>query len=478
MPSPHVTLLDLGDCEFIHEQTLNLLERVGVRIRSGKALAVLEEAGCKVDYDSGRTLFPAGLVHWALEQLQRDVLLAGRDKSHDIVLDGSRTQASVAGICPWIVDMDTGLFRTPTLRDVAQLTVITDALEAFGLAWYAVSPREGVSPKMADLAATACMLANTGKHVMGQVVRPEQVPYVLELMRLCSMGASPKDRPLFSSIYCPVAPLQHDGPAIEAAMGLAAEHVPIDIYSVGLAGATSPVTLAGTVTQTNCEILSALVLFQLVAPGCPLIYSANAAIMDMKTGKCAVSSPETILMNIGQIELAHSYGMPALSVGFVTDSSALGFRGGIEDIVFALPTRLARPDIMTGLGTLGSGQAVSYTKMVIDAELVGYLERLARGMTVDTDHVCAQDIAETGPGGHYLGRKSTRNGIRGGEHWIPKLLHRADGGKGDHHASEIEGATEMVSRILAEHTPLPLDPTVDERVSTLLTRATGELPDE
>jgi trimethylamine--corrinoid protein Co-methyltransferase len=236
------------------------------------------------------------------------------------------------------------------------------------------------------------------------------------------------------------------------------------------------VTLAGTITQTNCEVLSAVVLLQIVAPGCPLIYSANAAIMDMRTSRCAVSTPETVIMNLAQVELAHSYNMPALSVGFVSDAGDLGFRAGVEDIAFALATRLAGPDIMTGLGTLASGRAVSFSKMLLDAELVGYVERVAKGMAIDAEHVAAKVIAEVGPGGHYLGRRETRTHVRSGEHWAPKLFSRT----GPESAGELATPAlvrEAIESLLTGSAPVPLSPQVTEQIADTLVRAEAELPD-
>ena len=478
MPAPRLSILEAADRDLVDERTLDVLEQVGVRFQSAKACHAFETAGCRVDHANGSVRIPRELVRWAVEQLHRDVLLAARQPSQDARLDGSRTFATVAGICPYVVDMRTGLYRAPSLQDLADLTRIADALDEFGIVWYSVSPTASVAPKMTDLAATACMLANTGKHVMGQVTRPEEVDYALEIVRLCSTGASREEHPIFSAIYCPVAPLQHDGAAVEAAMALAEKRVPIDIFSLALAGATSPVTLAGTILQTNCDVLSAVVLFQLVAPGCPLIYSANAGIMDMQSSRFAVSTPETALMNVAQIELAHSYGMPALSVGFVPDASDLGFRGGLEDMALTLPTRLACPDIMTGLGTLEAGQAVSYPKMVLDAEIVTYLDRVREGVSVDDRHLSVDAITEVGPGGHYLLRKDTRTGVRAGEHWRPRLLSRVSYGERQREApSEVDRAMEAVARVLAQHVPEPLAGGVDEKVAAVLREAERDLPD-
>ncbi len=471
MSLPQLTLLSSADRALIHQSSLELLEDVGVEFQSARARNVLQDAGCSVA-DGGRVRIPRELVKWAVDQQPRDVLLAGRDESRDIHLDGTGTYCATAGICPNIVDSESGLYRSPNLEDLERATRLADSLDAFGFVMYPISPNAGTSPEMTDLSAVACMLAHTTKHVMGQVLQPSEVPYILEMLRLC--GAA--DRPVFSIVYCPVSPLQHVGGAVEAAMALAEERVPIDIFSVGLAGATAPVTLAGTITQTNCEVLSAVVLFQLVAPGCPLIYSANAGIMDMRTALPAVSAPETILMNVAQVELAHSYNMPALSVGHVSDSRYLAFRGGVEDMSMALATRLARPDLMIGLGTLESGNAVSLEKMVLDAELVGYLDRIIEGFAIDPAHVAVNTIAEVGPGGHYLGQRDTRRYLRSGEHWVPRLLDRSMRSEREGLASsEIERAKGEVQRLLAEHIPSPLPPDARELIAEVLARAQSAL---
>ncbi len=499
MAEPHITVLSGSDLEFIHQRTVEVLQEVGVRFQSAHARSVLTAAGCICAGDD-IVRIPRDLVEWALGKLQRDVLLAGRDPRYDALLDGSRTYATIAGICPYVLDMDSGLYRVPREQDLADITRAADALDACGIVWYSVSPTEGVAPKMVDVAAVACMLANTGKHVQAQVQRPAEVPYVLEMLEACAppestpveavpagaaaverpagAAASPGRRPFFSVIYCPIAPLQHEGPALEAAMALAEERVPIDIFSLGLAGATAPVSLAGTMIQTNCDVLSAVVLFQLIAEGCPLIYSANAGTMDMRTSRFAAAGPEAALMNVAQTELVHSYGMPALSVGHVSDSSTLDFRGGLEDMGMSMATRLARPDIMTGLGTVEAGQAVSLLKLVLDADLSGYLDRVLRGIAVDDDHAAIASIAAVGPGGHYLGRKETRQGIRGGEHWVPRLLARDSYPDRERGApGALERARAEVDRILAEHDPLPLPSGAADKLADILTRAEAELPE-
>jgi trimethylamine--corrinoid protein Co-methyltransferase len=472
MPAPRLSLLDSSDLDLIHERTLEVLERVGVVFRSAAATKVLAEAGCLVDSEAGLVRFPSALVDVIVRRPLPPVLLAGRDPSHDALLDGATTYSATGGICPHIVDLDSGLCRQPSVDDLKQAVRLADALDPLGIVWYSLSPTMGVEPGLVDLTALACMLANTGKHIMGQIVRPEELPFALEMLHCCGGERSLAERPIFSAIYCPVAPLQHEAQPVEAAMGMAAEHIPIDIYSLALSGATAPLTLAGTVIQTNCEVLSAVVLLRLIAPDCPLIYSASAGIMDMRSLRSAYATPEVLLMDTAMTELAHWYGLPALSVGNDVEAARLGFRAGVEDMALALQGRLSRPDLLVGLGMMESGRSLSLQKMVLDAEIVEQLDRFMAGIALDEDSLALPAISEVGPGGHYLGLKQTRRALRSGEHWLPRVLARTPADTtGDGEIGELDLARQRALSLLAEHHPKPLPDGAREKLTVILDEA-------
>ena len=472
MPSPQLKLLSEADLAFVHERSLEVLARVGVVFESEQAQALLRDAGCRVEGESGRVLFPPEVVEAAVRLLRRDVLLAAREPARDALLDGSSVYSTMAGISPYVVDFESGEPRIPSLEDLSMAGRLADALDEVDIVWYPLSPTADVAPEVVDLAGLACLLASTSKHIEGEVLTPEELPFVLELLHAANGGQSLRERPIFSAIYCPVAPLQHEKKPLEAAMGMAREWIPIDIFSLALSGATAPATLAGTITQTNCDVLSAVVLFKLVNPDCPLIYSANAGIMDMRTSRFSTATPETMLMNLAQVELAHSYNMPALSVGYSTDAGELSFRGGLEDMGLSLQTRLSRPDVLIGMGCVDSGQALDYRKLVLDAEVRSHLDRVMNGISVDGDHIDVDLMAKVGPGGHYLKEKQTTRTIRGGEHWLPHLLHRTPfrevltGA-----ASELERAGTRVNELLSAHEPMPLPPGAGPAFDSVLARA-------
>lgn len=474
MSSPRLTLLASGDLESIHEHSLDVLARVGVVFRSAAARRVLANAGCAVDDGSGRVRIPRNLVASTLHARRSPVLLAARDPSKDALLDGSKTHPATGGICPYLVDMTTGKYREPAIEDLAQAVRLADALDALSIVWYSLSPTSGVDPRLVDLTALACMLENTGKHIMGQVLSPRELPFVLAMLQACMPDADLSERPIFSAIYCPVAPLQHEAGPSEAAMGMAAAGIPIDIYSLALSGATAPLAPIGAIVQINCEVLSAVVLLRLVAPGCPLIYSASAGIIDMETSRPAYGTPEVLLMDAAMTELAHWYGLPALSVGNAGEPVRLGFRAGLEDMALALQGRLSRPELLVGLGMLESGLALSLPKMVLDAEIMEQLDVFMAGVKIEDAGAATELIADVGPGGHYLGRRETRAGLRNGEYWRPRVLRRtpeqalAGGAFG-----ELDLAQARVRELLATHAPAPLPVGAADSLAALLEDADG-----
>jgi trimethylamine--corrinoid protein Co-methyltransferase len=296
------------------------------------------------------------------------------------------------------------------------------------------------------------------------------------MLECCGGGGPLRERPLFSAIYCPVAPLQHEAAPSEAAMGMAAAGIPVDIYSLALSGATAPLSLAGTVLQINCEVLSAVVLLRLVAADCPLIYSASAGIVDMRTSRSAYATPEVLLMDAAMTELAHSYGLPALSVGSAGEAVHPGFRAGVEDMALALQGRLSRPELLVGLAMVESGRALSLQKMVLDAEIVEQLDRFMAGLGLDDESLALDAIAAVGPGGHYLGLKHTRESLRRGEHWLPDVLSRTppdESGRGV--ADELTRARQRARDLLAGHRPVSLPAGAADRLDAILRQATADL---
>jgi trimethylamine--corrinoid protein Co-methyltransferase len=470
-----VSLLQASDLELLHASVLEVLGQTGVRFESRNARRLLEEAGCQVDEDSRVVRFSSDLVDWAISKLRRKVLLAGRDPEKDVMLDGSRTAVVPAGICPYMFDESMRGQRFATLDDLSELGRVCDALDEIGALWYPVIPDAVDSGDATDLVTLACLLANTGKHIQGQLVRPEDVVVALELLRLVAPEDDLRGRPIFSSLYCPVSPLIHEAANTDAGMAMVAAGIPLLIITLPLAGATAPATLAGAMVQNMAETLSAVVLFKLVDEDCPLVLAGTTALIDFGTGEFATSVPEIALLNVAHVEWIHSYGAPAMSVGFPTDSYGYGHKMGAEAMGYGLLTHLSRPDMMLGPGNMAAGTVMSLRKLVFDCELLRYGDRLRQGLVVDAEHAQLAAIDEVGPGGNHLERLETLDTVRAGEVWRPELLRRTSYEEWSGYAADPMGAAgAKAEEILATHRPMSLPEPARAGIREHLLRARPE----
>ena len=495
---PRLTLLDDAAIDRLRAATLVVLGNVGVTFPSPVARAVLRDAGARVDDVSGVVRFPPALVEATVATAPRAITLGARDRAHDLLLDGNDTYPTHDGIGAYVVDHRTFARRQATLDDLRAAALVGDALDEVALTWYAVNPSGSVEPRLEGVLSSHTLLTASGKHAQGAVLRQIDVPYVMELAALASPGGRwDPARPVFSAIYCPVSPLQHEADALGAAMALVRQRVPLSVYALPLAGATAPVTLAGAVVQTNAEVLSSLVLFQLLEPGCPLVYVANAALMDMHSASYAAASPESALMNLALTELGRSYGLPILTVGFSSDTWVPGPRLGAESALMTATGLLGGADILIGMGMLNSANALCLPKLLLDAELWGACRRFARGIALDDEHLMLDVIERVGPGGHYLSAKETSAFLRAGEHWRPDLYRRvayeswqaarapaaAEGATGaaagppaEVGGAEWAEAVERVEAILAAHQPPPLPGGTEAAMADVVAAAVRELP--
>ncbi len=470
------------ELDSIHEATLRVLAEVGVSFPSRAARELLAAAGALVSPATGIVKIPPRLVEDALAAAPRDILLAGRDAALDVRCDGSAVHLTLDGTGAYTLDHRSGERRASTMRDLAEASLVADAAPEVGVVWNIVSAADAPANTQVLDELIACV-SNTGKHIQGEVQRAAEVPYVMDILAAaCDGGRWDPARPVFSIVYCPVPPLQHEPEMIEAAIALAREGVPMCVYSMGLAGATAPVTLAGAVMQANAEILSSVVLFQLVRPGLGCIYVADTGVLDMHAGSYAAAAPESVLITQAMVGLARRYDLPVMATGFTGDANEFSFMSGSDAGITALTSALTGPDLLCGAGMHDGAQMLSLPKILLDCELFRQCERVRAGLTVDAEHLMEEVVAAVGPGGQYLKERATRRFLRSGEIYAPRLMPREpfetwSGSRSVSagHATEVERAMAAVDEILATHRPKPLPDGAGERLAAVLAAAGREL---
>jgi trimethylamine--corrinoid protein Co-methyltransferase len=464
-----ISYLSAQEKDFVHEKTLEVLEKVGVAYHTPKAIELLAAAGARVDREALTARLTWDLIEPALETVPRTVLLAGREPSRDCVLGGDRLIATSDGMTTYMLDDETGERRAGTVADLAAVTRLCDGLDELDTLW--PSPNPGDAPAdLLPLMTQATMVRNSTKHIQDEVRTPEMVEPILEIYE-AACGAPLRERPYFSATNCTIAPLQHDGEMTEAGLKLVDRGVPLFVLPMPQAGTTGPMTLLGTCILNMAELLSGIVLYQLAHPGCALVSGVGSAVAEMRSGGYISSSPEIGLINLMCLEMSRFYGLPTQATGMSADAKAPDFQAGSEGGMTALVAALAGADSLICAGGLDGVQISSLAKYVLDDDQVGALRRYLREDPVDETTALMDDILEVGIGGHFLGRRSTREHART-EVWRPRTFRK---GTFEEFAGRrlAEEAGSRARDIIATHDVPPLQEDVERHIDEVIARWTA-----
>jgi trimethylamine--corrinoid protein Co-methyltransferase len=469
---PALKLLSPEDIRGLHQAALTILDTTGVRFRSAAAERLLLDSGLKIDPERRSVRLPVDLVERCLRRLPASVRLAARDPRRDTALGGGKVHVCLDGQGTYTLDGDSGERRRSTLADLVRATRLSDALETPDLFWCPVVAGD-VSDEARTLAEAAAAYLHQTRHLMHECRCPRDAPLLLEMIDvLIGDRRRHRERPVLSLTVCPVSPLQHEAEMTDAALELARHFVPICFMPVPLAGATAPVTLASTIAMALAEFLSGVVLYQIAAPGCPMILGIGATILDMRVGLYSAGAPELALINLALTEIGHHLGVPVLAQGVVSDAKAPGPQAAWEKAVNGLTAVLAGSDVINGLGLLDAHQTLSLEQLVLDDEMVRSLRRLEAGVNIDAERLMLDLIREIGPGGHFLGQRSTLDYLRRGEHFQPRLGFRGPWEAWTaRRADEVAEARQRAHRLLAGHCPEPLPGEVSRALLEIVERA-------
>ena len=467
-------VLSADELEALRAATLRILEHVGVHFPSERALRVFAGHGAQVDIESQVVRLSPDLVMQALAHAPRSYVLSGRADGTDLVLDGTNSYFGTDGCGTETVDFETGERRSSRKEDVVRMARVADYLSSVAFYWPMVSAQD--YGRLAPLHELDASFNNTVKHVQTETVMGQGPARYAVRMGEVIAGDREKmrDRPPFSVLICTIAPLGQDKEGIEAGMVYAEAGIPVGFMAMPNMGATAPATPAGALVVGNAEVVSAMVLMQLVAPGAPVYHSLLASVMDPRSADYVVGVPAKYLCNVAAVQMAHDWGVPALAGAFgMGGSEPATWQLGRDSVYTALMVPLAGAEIVTGGGMLKASTRLVPEQIIFDDEIYHMNRVLVEGIDVSTDGLALDVIASVGPRGHFLAQGHTRQHLR--EIWIPELTYpRQSPGAG--YLPDIgRRARAEFDRILAEHQPEPLVGAVQAELRAILDAAAREL---
>ena len=450
----------------IHDASLVVLERTGLLVENDQARALYRQGGARVE--GVRVFITPAMVETALTSVPSTVLLAGRELSQDVVLEGKRVYAGTGGSPTMVLDPGADRVRPGTLGDLADLARLADALDYCDFITIPLHPTD-VPPEDAPVNRFYTCLANSTKHVMSNVQGSTGslagAGQVIELGSMIAGGMEAlRMRPMVSAVTSwMVSPLHLDTGVTDILIEWCKHGLPVALSSAPMAGSTSPVTLAGTLVQLNAEQLSGIVLTQLVRPGTPVLAGYIPGVVDMRSGGYLGGAVEFGMMQAAAAQLAHRYEVPIYGSGGMTDSKIPDVQAGYEKMATLILAAMGGCNyIHHAIAMLTNMNAASLEQAVLDDEMVGMAMRVLRGVDVTDDSLAIEAIDRVGPGGHFLMDGHTLQFMRS-ELFHPLLADRQNrpaweaADKNDSRARAIA----RVRTLLAEHQPLPLPNKLD-----------------
>ena len=400
---PYYRPLSPEDVKQIDQTGRRILERIGIRINDNTFLDRLKKAGAQVDYDNQIVRFRGDWLDEVLGRAPSRFTLYSRDGQNDLHLGKGRVYFANGGRVFRILDMSTGGYRLTMLRDVANTATLVDHLDY--IRFYIIACQvHDLESKDYHLNDFYHAFNHTTKHVMGGCDNLEGAKQMWELASLIAGGEGKlREKPFVSVITNPISPLTLEANTLDILNFCTTHGIPVTCASAPIAGATSPVTLAGTLSQMHAESLAGAAITQVFAPGAKVLYGTVPMTIDLRNTELATGSVEMTMMNAAAVQLAKLYDLPIYASGGLTESKRPDIQAGIEEGFSNLTVAMAGADcIHLAAGILDSGNSIAYEQFVIDNELIGIIQRLLRGIRVDKETLGFDVIEKVGPGGHYI----------------------------------------------------------------------------
>ena len=472
---PQFKVLSDDQVQDIHWGTLRVLEEVGVRVEYKPALQLMADNGCIVDFHKRIVKIPEYVLKRALEMAPSRFTLYGRVPKFDVHVDTQSIYTIGAGSGVYILDLN-GNRRRPTFQDLVDIIRIQDALEHPHIPMRSMVMPEGMSTE-GSLLIFSAELKNTVKNFYSQVMNGGQE--VRDQVRIASiiLGGEDKfkEKPFFTECVCMISPLVQPPECVEVLMESAKYGIPIYVEVDALPGATTPVTLAGTLVEQNANILCGITLAQMVKSGTPCIYAIASAIMDMATGNYSGAAPDTDLLHAATAQIAHFYNLPCLgatSIDALFPDAQAGYERALQDLTCAL---FGVNFLHLTVGHMEQMDLFSYEECIIDNEILEatfHIIKGIKGIEVNENTMAIDVIKEVGPGGSYITHKHTLEHFRK-VRWFPKITVRDkwEEWKIKGEMDIRKRANAEAKRILKEHHPRYLSKEVEMEIDKIVTES-------
>ena len=474
---PNLEVLNEEALEIIEANAETVLEEIGVNfVENPAALERWKEAGA--DVDGERVRLPRGLARELCKTAPSEFTQVARNRDRDVVIGGKNLVLAPVYGPPFVRDAAGGR-RYATMADFENFVRLGYMSKWLHHSGGTVCEPTDVPVNKRHLDMLKAHMTLSDKPFMGSVTEPERAQDSVDMCGLLFGEDFVQQNTVMTSLININSPLTFDATMMGALEVYAANNQASIISPFIVGGAMAPVSVAGTLTQVLAEVLAGVAYSQLVRPGAPVIAGTFVTSIDMNSGAPTFGTPEAAHVTYGAGQLARRLGLPYRSAGSFCGSKLPDAQAAYETANSLNMGLLSGVNFMLhACGWLEGGLVASFEKFVMDADQLGTLHHLAKGVDLSENGQGMDAIREVGPGGHYLGCAHTQANFKQA-FWRSDLLDYKP-----FETWEEEGArdtqalaTARVKKLLEQYQQPALDPAINEALSAFVARRKSEMPD-
>jgi trimethylamine--corrinoid protein Co-methyltransferase len=476
---PYFDYLGSESIELIEHNADTVLEEIGIEFRDDpEALALLEAAGA--DVQGERVRFPRGLCRSIIQaSAPREFTQFARNPTRNVIIGGDRTVLVPAYGSPFVRDLDNGR-RYATIKDFENFVKLAYMAPGIHHSGGTICEPVDLPVNKRHFDMIYSHIKYSDKPFMGSVTHPERAQDTVDMAKLVFGDEFVEQNCVCISLINANSPMTFDATMLGAAKVYARHNQATVISPFILAGAMSPVTVAGTATQILAEALAGMAFVQLVKPGAPVVFGTFASAISMQSGAPTFGTPEPSMVMYIVAALARRLGVPFRSGGSLCGSKIPDAQAAYESANTLQTAALAGVNFMLHTaGWLEGGLAMGYEKFIMDCDQANMIAVLLKGADMSENGQAMDALREVGPGSHFLGSSHTQANFE------TAFYRSTVADNNSFEQWEADGSLDCAQRanlqwkkMLEEYVAPELDPAIDEALLEFMERRKSSFPDK
>jgi trimethylamine--corrinoid protein Co-methyltransferase len=472
---PKFNILTDKEIRLVHENSIRMLEEIGVEFNYEPSCEILRKKGMKVE--GHRVFFKRDFIEEMVTLAPKEFALKARNPSHNLVCGGDHIIYMPGYGSPFIIETGREK-RASTLADYDTFVKLAGGSKYMHMTGGNVVEPNDIPETTRHLDMTMSHIVNSDKCFMGSALGYEAAMDTIEMTAILHGGKDViKKEPALSCLIDTRTPLGYDERMLGALHAYAETGQVLVITCAAMSGSTGPAALAGTLSLQNAEILAGIALAESINPGTPVVYGAMSFLADMKSVLVSTGNPEHALFMSASAQLARWYDIPSRGGGATTDAKEIDVQAGYESMMILFATSIAGINfVIHATGILQAFAAMSFEKFIIDDEISGMMLHYLKGFDFSSDEKLAFDvIKEMGPGGNFLTSDHTADNFRE-EFFIPAFSDRQlFENWNSAYVEPGERAKKMWQKRIDDYTPPALDAGIRSKLDAFVSKRKNEI---